>query len=120
MRGYSIGLVLTGNEVEDIERRNNLEDFYDIFENDDHEFEDCICYGGLDDFFFCRFTEDKPRSLFGEFVAIPALKIPDPFKAAYSGPDEIQKEMEISFGRYLPDDFNWNTHLGYFLHIMRD
>lgn len=43
-----------------------------------------------------------------------AEKAPDAFKAAYTGIDEAVAEFREKIGKYLPGNFNYPAHIGYF------
>lgn len=120
---YGIGLVLTDNklsngksEIDTLVEAFGCEDVYELAEtkeNDDHVWR---FYNEEDEGkHFSPFADDKPFDEEPEtMLVIVANRWYKPFEAAYTGPDEIRKEFQDAVGKYLPEDFDWDAHIGEF------
>lgn len=85
---------------------------WDMSESGCHYYDD----NNADGKFFTPFDETKsfdaePK----EMLVFEAKKQPEPFKTVYPGGiDEMRKEFQEIIGKYFPDGFDWDAHIGYF------
>ena len=111
---YGFGIVLTGNDIDDFIMQQGYEedDFYDFLESCEkkvhtvryyptEEFEGSSCH-----------MMDGTSSEFEDMLVIWTLKQPDILTAVYSDVSEIENELREEFS--FPEDFAWESHLGYF------
>jgi len=49
-----------------------------------------------------------------ECLVVYAQKESTPFNAPYRDIEELKEELKKAVGQYLPADFDWDTHLGWF------
>lgn len=107
---YGFGLVLSGKEINE---------FTNHFKVNPYEFEEIDEFSGFaryydDEYEGKSFTsishdylEDEPMLVFW------AKHQPDAFKTVYTEKSVIE-EFKERIGKYLPDDFNYISHIGYF------
>lgn len=120
---YGIGLVLTDakltngkTEIDTIVHAlgvDNADELRMKMENSDHVWE---FYDARKECkFFTSFADNKPFDEEPErMLVIRAKNVYEPFRAAYSGPEEIRKEFQDIIGKYMPEDFDWDAHIGEF------
>ena len=119
---YGIGLVLTTenrigemDEIDYLMEKMDAEDPYELVEsqeNSDHVWR--YYDNGFDGKSFHPFAKNASSEEPEEMLVIWAAKGFDPFRAAYSGPEEIRKEFQDVIGKYMPEDFDWDAHIGEF------
>lgn len=104
---YGFGLVVTENDP-------IMEQLYDIFDDDT---DGRVRYldgekGGR------RFIPaGRDKSLAAEdmgMLVFYADKQPDAYKAAYESEEDVIMEFRKRLGGYLPEDFDYGAHIGYF------
>lgn len=108
---YGFGLALSGKEIDNFINHVKVKNPYKLQEID--EFEKFVKY--YDEEFegkaFCSinhdYLEDEPMLVFW------ATYQPDAFKAVYTE-ESVVEEFKRKIGKYLPDDFNYISHIGYF------
>ena len=112
---YGFGLVLTGDETEKFVTKVLGEEYdaYDLVEVP--EFEGYARYYGSDTEGQCFSPAGKNgKSVENEdMLAFWAERQQDAFKAQYTG-DSVVEEFRNRIGKYLPEDFNYIGHIGYF------
>ena len=119
---YGIGFVLTSgygknseDEIQDLVESFGFDDVYELVEaqeDSDHcwRFYDSDMEGkSFHPFVENEDAEEEPQ----EMLVIWALKQPEPFAAVYT-PEEIKKEFQDILKDNVPEDFNWDAHIGYF------
>ena len=120
---YGIGLVLTSdrkigdkNEIEFLYEKMGYEDVYDLIssvENDEHTWR--YYDADMDGKSFAPFAdwkdfEEKPTDM----LVIWAYGQMLPFVAVYDNQEEIRNEFIEAIGEYMPEDFDWDAHIGEF------
>ena len=119
---YGIGLVFTPeknigtkNEINFLTESMGFDDVYELVENMEESDHDWRFYDSeMDGMAFHPFDKAKESMEPSEMLVIWAKKWMDPFRAAYSGPDEIRNEFKAFLGEYLPESFDWDAHIGEF------
>ena len=120
---YGIGLVLTDrklsngkSEIDTIVEAFGCEDVFELTElkeDDEHLWRyyddemDGKCFSPFAD---GKSFDEEPETM----LVIWAKRGYKPFEAAYTGPDEIRKEFQDVIGKYMPEDFDWDAHIGEF------
>lgn len=117
---YGFGLVLTVDEIEDFVNRldakinagmngdpqllvDNLGDDYGAkFYGDDMEGKHFYNHDGTVDL-----EED-------DMLAFWAKHQPNAIKAAYDDIEAVEEEFRLKLGEFLPEDFDYKAHIGYF------
>jgi len=121
---YGIGLVLTSSrkigerdEIDYLVASMGYDDVYELIELGERDnwhvwrFYDAEMEGkSFEPFADGKSYDEEPE----EMLVIWASRALQPFSAAYSGPDEIRKEFQDIIGKYMPEDFDWDAHIGYF------
>ena len=108
---YGFGLVLSGEEIDNFVNHVKVKNPYELQEINefrefaryyDEEFEGkvFISVNG-------NYLEDEPM------LAFWATYQPDAFKAVYTEKSVIE-EFKTKIGKYLPSDFDYINHIGYF------
>lgn len=116
---YGIGLVFTSNRS--IKGMNEIQFLKDAFHCAD------ICNMEDKGWKYYNNSKESGKGFFpfaeekeydeepNEMLILWAKKQPTPFKAVYpDGMKELRKEFQDAVGEYLPPDFDWNAHIGYF------
>lgn len=112
---YGFGLMLNKEESKAFCKKYNVVEG-ENYECDDMEYylEDCRYY--TDDFdgrhFYSANKNIDNEGATGLFFF--ADWQPDAFKVAYYSMDDCVEEFKNKIGKYLPEDFNWEDHIGYF------
>ncbi|HII08628.1 MAG TPA: hypothetical protein HA355_03455 [Methanosphaera sp.] len=108
---YGFGLVLSGEEIDNFINRTKVENPYELQEIDEFggfaRYYDEECEGKGFTSISHDYLEDEPM------LAFWATHQPDAFKAVYTE-ESVVKEFKEKIGKYLPDDFNYISHIGYF------
>lgn len=117
---YGMGLVLTDKDLRTIlsnTRFKSEEDFLDSFKYIQilREMKMTLLQqkpGSTEGLAFRPFTsneEEHPQKM----VIVWAKHQPEPFSAAYQCFEELRDEMRTAAERYLPEGFDWDSHIGY-------
>lgn len=120
---YGIGLVLTDaelsngkTEIDTLVQAFGVDDEFDLLEK--MEDSDHVWRLYNDEMEGKHFTPFADGKYFNEepevMLVIWAENAYEPFRAAYSGPEEIRKEFQDIIGEYMPEDFDWDAHIGEF------
>lgn len=130
-RYYYIGMWLIGKEAAKFAVASGLadsEEDLEIFDNDDLHWEawkrnsnfqgasilfldmegvQLYTLGGI-------YQKETTRSLAAEDIVclIDAKRQPLPFEAAYGSAEELFEEFRTRFGKFLPEDFDYKSHIG--------
>lgn len=108
---YGFGLVLSGKEIDNFINHTKAENPYELQEID--EFEKFTRYYGEEfegKVFFSinhEYLENEPMLTFW------ATYQPNAFKAVYTEKSIIE-EFKTKIGKYLPSNFDYISHIGYF------
>lgn len=126
---YGFGLVLVDDELESFNEALGLK--YDDCQDCDLEEnlqsledEQDVVFCGHEAEFYNNFWDGKRFQAVGSAVenavypekmlAFRAAKTSTPFKAAYKDVDEVAEEFRYALGKYLPKDFDYAAHIGWF------
>ena len=125
---YGLGFVLSDGKINGQDETDyllhamNIENDYDFVEVMNKKKRVCRIYD--DDCGGKRFVPVNGGYKATEpdyMLVIWALNQPEPFAPVYpGGPDEIRKEFKDILGEYLPNDFDWDAHIGYFNTVVSD
>lgn len=108
---YGFGLVLSKEEINNFINHIKVKNPYELQEIDefrefaryyDEEFEGKVFFS-----INGKYLEDEPM------LAFWATYQPDAFKAVYTEKSVIE-EFKTKIGKYLPNDFDYINHIGYF------
>ena len=119
---YGIGFVLTDNDkingkdaISYLVEKSGFEDVYELIESKEDDSHVWRFYddemGGKNFYPFLSNNSEEPREMLVIFAKNP-LK---PSTPAYpGGPDEIRAEFKDLLGNYLPNNFDYDAHIGEF------
>lgn len=117
---YGFGLVLTGDEI--VKFVNQVDAKEDRGLDSDPE----ILVEDLGDLYNVRFygedlegkhfqsLDNKVDLEYEDMLAFWAKKQPDAIKAVYDGIEAVVEEFRSRIGMFLPGDFDYGAHIGYF------
>ena len=120
MAEYGFGLVLTGNEIEEFVNRVGAREELDM-DGNPYVFEETF---GED--YNARYYDDGMEGKHfhsqdgvidleeDDMLAFWAEKQPSAFKAAYGSLEEVEEEFRSKIGTFLPENFDYGAHIGYF------
>lgn len=129
-RNYYVGMWLIGAEAAKFAVASGLadsEEQVEIFDSDLHweawkensNFQGAgILYLGMEGVQLYNldgiYQKETTRSLAAEDVIclIDAKRQPMPFEAAYKNKEELFEEFRTRFGKFLPEDFDYQSHIG--------
>lgn len=111
---YGYGLCLVDDEIDAfydaVKAKENLAEDQDAYDFVIEEFGTWVFdeYENTD--LMCCAAKEEPEKM----LCFYAKKLPDPFKAVYSSPKEMEDEFRAEIGKYLPDGFDYAKHIGWF------
>ena len=112
---YGFGLVFCGDEIADFLEKTGYDDPWDFAEAM-NEHDDAFVRYYDDEMYPSSFISAINRDVEIEnepMLVFWAEKQPEPFKAVYTL-DSVKIEFLTYLKDYLPKDFDWESHLGYF------
>ena len=65
----------------------------------------------------CQYMLFEASNIYA-MLGIPAVKFPDPYEAAYASEDEVVEEFKQRLGKWLPEDFDYSAHIGWYSYTM--
>lgn len=108
---YGFGLVLSGEEIDKFINHTKAEDPYELQEIYEFgrfaRYYDDECEGKSFTSISHDYLENEPMLVFW------ATHQPDAFKAVYTEKSVIE-EFKTKIEKYLPSDFDYMSHIGYF------
>lgn len=108
---YGFGLVLSGEEIDNFINHAKVKNPYELQEIDEFErfarYYDEEFEGKAFISINHKYLEDEPM------LAFWATYQPDAFKAIYTEKSVIE-EFKTKIEKYLPSDFDYMSHIGYF------
>lgn len=117
---YGFGLVLAGDELENFLHKMENKKGYpldcdpDTFAVEHGDHYDARFYG--DDTEGRLFKSYNSSSILEDedMLVFRAENQPDAFRPAYDSVSGVEKEFRSKIGEFLPDDFDYKAHIGYF------
>lgn len=107
---YGFGLVLSGEEINE---------FTSQFKVNPYDFEEIDEFSGFARYYDDEYEGKSFASISHDYLEDEPMLVfwathqPDVFKAVYTE-ESVIKEFKEKIGKYLPDDFNYISHIGYF------
>ena len=108
---YGFGLVLSGEEIDNFINRVKVRNSYELQEIDE--------FRGFARYYDEEFEGKAFISINGKYLEDELMLVfwatyqPDAFKAVYTEKSVIE-EFKTKIGKYLPSDFDYINHIGYF------
>ena len=113
---YGMGLVLFDEAIDMLLEKTGCEDVYDLVEAHDDSGHMWRYYDDEMDGKTFHSFDDRVHEEHKDMLVIWADHKMQPYKAAYSGPEELRAELQEAVGGkdMFPEDFDWDGHIGEF------